>query len=534
MHGDNAEREDGAIFGDYLNDALNEVVENELPHQGVHVRESELEIRRIRDRKIESYRAARRLGRDIDADVVLWGKSDCQMPKGAEVILRGRGRNTRIVGGKAALRNVDRVDIDVEGGATGTAQDLDVSGSVRRPQYAVCTYAAMVKWHIGGKRDRMTEPRPRDEVANIPFGELALGQPGLVIDLVLGLHFAKRYEPKTARPFLQSAAATVQSRPDLFELALWIAGTESALGYKEPARIQYEAILATCVAQGNIACEAGTLNNIGSVYDDLGDKKKALAFYNQALPLLQRDVGDRAGEATTLNNIGRVYDDLGDKKKALAFYNQALPLRRDVGDRAGEATTLNNIGGVYSSLGDKKKALAFYNQALPLRRDSATAQERPPPSTTSASCTRVATSLATAQDVGDRATALNNIGSVYDNLGDKKKALAFYNQALPLQRDVGDRAGEATTLNNIGLVYSSLGDKKKALAFYNQALPLRRDVGDRAGEATTLSNIGRVYDGPRRQKESARVLQPSPASTTRRRRPRRRGRHPQQHRQRVR
>ena len=54
---------------------------------------------------------------------------------------------------------------------------------------------------------------------------------------------------------------------------------------------------------------------------------------------------------------------------------------------------------------------------------------------------------------------------MYDALGDKKKALAFYNQALPLRRDVGDRAGEATTLNNIGLVYDDLGDKKKALAF---------------------------------------------------------------------
>ena len=35
----------------------------------------------------------------------------------------------------------------------------------------------------------------------------------------------------------------------------------------------------------------------------------------------------------TLNNIGAVYDDLGEKQKALDYYNQALPLRRAVGDR---------------------------------------------------------------------------------------------------------------------------------------------------------------------------------------------------------
>ena len=53
--------------------------------------------------------------------------------------------------------------------------------------------------------------------------------------------------------------------------------------------------------------------------------------------------------------------------------------------------------------------------------------------------------------------------------------------------------GEATTLNNIGMVYDSLGEKQKALDYYNQALPIERAVGDRAGEAATLSNIGSVY-----------------------------------------
>ena len=99
--------------------------------------------------------------------------------------------------------------------------------------------------------------------------------------------------------------------------------------------------------------------------------------------------------------------------------------------------------------------------------------------------------------VGDKrgeATTLNNIGRVYDDLGDKQQALHFYNQALPLQQQVGDKRGEATTLSNIGAVYDALGDKQQALHFYNQALPLQQQVGDKAGEATTLSNIGAVYD----------------------------------------
>jgi tetratricopeptide (TPR) repeat protein len=99
------------------------------------------------------------------------------------------------------------------------------------------------------------------------------------------------------------------------------------------------------------------------------------------------------------------------------------------------------------------------------------------------------------EDTGETARLLNNIGGVYDALGDKRKAFDFYEQALPLRRQVGDRGGEATTLNNIGGVYDALGDKRRALDFYEQALPLRRQVGDRWGESITRYNMGMVYEG---------------------------------------
>lgn len=98
------------------------------------------------------------------------------------------------------------------------------------------------------------------------------------------------------------------------------------------------------------------------------------------------------------------------------------------------------------------------------------------------------------EDIASEATTFTNIGSVYDSLGQYDRAIAYFKQALPLWKKAGHIVGEATTLNNIGAAYTNLGEKAQALASYEQALPLRRKAGDTNGEATTLNNIGMIYD----------------------------------------
>ena len=100
------------------------------------------------------------------------------------------------------------------------------------------------------------------------------------------------------------------------------------------------------------------------------------------------------------------------------------------------------------------------------------------------------------RDIGDRAgegTTLTSIGAVYHAQGLYDQALEKHRQALIIIRDIGDRAGEGTTLNNIGAVYHMQGLYDQALESYQQALIIHRDVGDRVGESSTLNNIGLVY-----------------------------------------
>jgi len=84
-----------------------------------------------------------------------------------------------------------------------------------------------------------------------------------------------------------------------------------------------------------------------------------MRLYEQALQI-SREVSDRAGEGVTLNNLGRVYSDLGDKQQAFDYYQQALQIRREVGDRVGEAITLHNIGMIYAYFGQFDVTLACF------------------------------------------------------------------------------------------------------------------------------------------------------------------------------
>jgi len=73
-----------------------------------------------------------------------------------------------------------------------------------------------------------------------------------------------------------------------------------------------------------------------------------------------------SGEATTLNNIGAVWSDLGEKRQALDYYEQVLPLRRAVGDRRGEGYSCNNMARLFEALGELDKAIDYAERSATL------------------------------------------------------------------------------------------------------------------------------------------------------------------------
>ena len=93
----------------------------------------------------------------------------------------------------------------------------------------------------------------------------------------------------------------------------------------------------------------------------------------------------------------------------------------------------------------------------------------------------------------ETAQTLLSLGSISNNLSQRKVALDYYSEALPLWRAVKDRSKEAQTLSALGWAYFGGGDFTKALINYNQALPIRQELNDLKGQAQTLTTLGQVY-----------------------------------------
>lgn len=83
-------------------------------------------------------------------------------------------------------------------------------------------------------------------------------------------------------------------------------------------------------------------------------------------------------------------------------------------------------------------------------------------------------------------------GLLYLQQGQVDVALEFYQRALAISREFGDRAMEGNVLSYLGQVHDAIDKPEKALENYQQALVLLKESGDRYAEETTLAQMGKT------------------------------------------
>jgi CHAT domain-containing protein/Tfp pilus assembly protein PilF len=101
------------------------------------------------------------------------------------------------------------------------------------------------------------------------------------------------------------------------------------------------------------------------------------------------------------------------------------------------------------------------------------------------------------QTLGDRlheGRALIRLGKVLDNSGQRQDALAYFEQAISLQRGLNDREGLAEALGESGKIRRALGDHTGALKDQQEALALWLELGRPDLAANTVYRIGQAHE----------------------------------------
>jgi diguanylate cyclase (GGDEF)-like protein len=194
--------------------------------------------------------------------------------------------------------------------------------------------------------------------------------------------------------------------------------------------------------------------------------------------------------------------------KAVAAGSEALRLFATFPDSSAQVLTLNELAWAYMTLGKYDQAVAHAERGRALARaigDSAgiargtsnlgsIAQRRGDPDDAVAFFTEALEIQRAIRADRETSNSLNNLGFVYStDLAEYDKALAYHTEALAIRERLGDKNALALTLNNIGIVYGRLRQHGRALEYYGRALALRRELGGKARIAATLNNIGDAY-----------------------------------------
>lgn len=200
----------------------------------------------------------------------------------------------------------------------------------------------------------------------------------------------------------------------------------------------------------------------------------------RALRLCEKSSGKVSDKsmANLHTKAGKVYQRLADYDSSIEQFKRAIEHQPEGTAELGKS--YRKLGEVYRKAGKYEEALEYDNKALNLLTD----------------------------DI-DKAEALNAIGVVYLNMGNKsksdpkkqidnyKKAEEFYKKALKLREKIHASKGEiAFSYHNLGSVYYNLGNYIEAINYHLKGLEIREENQlNQTDIASSYAWLGNDYIG---------------------------------------
>lgn len=224
--------------------------------------------------------------------------------------------------------------------------------------------------------------------------------------------------------------------------------------------------------KANLELQATQMLGNRAVINDLrGHYKEAIAIYLQVCDYF-KEQQDSTSWASALGNIGAVYEEMELADKAIYYDKLSLKLNLAMHDTLRAAIKYNNIGVAFSELvNNSDSAVYYYTKAYHIYQEKKE-------------------TLHTAQ-VGI------NLGMQYIMLHKFDLAKEYLEEAKLVFDSLGNQEGKANTLRYFGELYNARGDKKKAIAYFKNAMAIMKEMDSKKSlmETGTLLSTVLVESG---------------------------------------
>lgn len=214
-----------------------------------------------------------------------------------------------------------------------------------------------------------------------------------------------------------SVYTSISGKPDSDQkIFLWI-NAASKISESNPSKaVDYiEEALKLSLKLDNIRGEAYCYNSLGGLQFTLGNFKKSVKHYKNALTLFEGFENTEIGYYSSLKNIGASYEKMEDYETAISFYNKFLKLATKRNNEDDIVFASNGLARCNQALQNFDDTEVYYQQAYSIE------QKRNNP-------------------VG-LVNASNNLGNFYETVNDSVSAFNYFDTSLTV-------AQNATFTNN--------------------------------------------------------------------------------------
>lgn len=201
-----------------------------------------------------------------------------------------------------------------------------------------------------------------------------------------------------------------------------------------------------------------------------GNYKKAEDYYFKAKEQYQI-ISDSIGIANCYANIAVNFEYKGLNDSALYYNKLILDIRKQLNDLDGVLKSNINIGVLYYNKGYYLNAQESYFNAL----------------------NYLDTTLSTATDSSYLGAVYVNIASTYFENRNFHKAIEYYEKAMRVSEQTGNKINIAECSRNLGSTFVELNDYKSAATHYSTAVKNYNILDHYVGLTLTYSNLANMY-----------------------------------------